>query len=185
MPVFERDGQPITYRDFLSVDGETVHLSYCLNLWSDAELAAEGIVRSEDPPPSIAAVANQKRQQLQATYDSKRQRFPYTFGGVTEHLQLRDNTNDARNWMILQRRADKAMAAGLGAVTCPMDVRVESNAEYSLTFQAISDMLEAMENWGIFLMGVSWTYKNAIDAAEAAEDRATLEAMDFAVGWAP
>lgn len=183
MPIFERDGQPMTYGNFLSVDGETVHFAYCLDLWSDAELAAEGIVRSADPPPSIADVANQKRRQLQAIYDGKRQRFAYTLDGTPEYLQLRDNTNDSRNWLILQRRADKAIAAGQGAATCPMKVRVESNAEYSLTFQEISDMLEAMENGGMQLMGASWAHKNAIDAAEAAQDRAALVAMDFATGW--
>lgn len=48
---FTRDGEPMTYGDFLSVDGETTHLAYVLDLWTDEELEVEGVVRSPLPEP--------------------------------------------------------------------------------------------------------------------------------------
>ena len=53
MPAFTRNGEPMPYGPFTTGEGDEAihHPANALDLWSDQELAAHGIVREPEPPP--------------------------------------------------------------------------------------------------------------------------------------
>lgn len=187
------------------------HAANLVDLWSAEELADIGVALITDDlvtPPSnlritgteladVAGVPTRRyvtapydladrkvheRRLLQAIYDAKRQRYPVTLGGNAEFLQLRDGTQDIRNWQVLQRRAEKQVALGNGDDLAALPIRVESNAQYQLSYAQIAALLEGMEDWGAGLMAVSWVKGDALQGA-ATHDALNEVMANINTGW--
>jgi hypothetical protein len=153
------------------------HPSNALESYSAEERERFLIVEVEESLEELKAA---KLRRVLERYDTARQRFPLVLDGKAEHLQLRDNSNDYRNWATLQRRAQRQVDIGNGAAVSPIPITVESNAEYARTYQQIVDTLEAMENWGMLVLRRSQLLKRAI---ERAPNKAALTAIDVESAW--
>lgn len=95
-----------------------------------------------------------------------------------ETLQTR-NLEDRTNWLISQASYSAAVAMGHGAVE-GATFRTADNSTFTVSFSEGLGVLLAMAAWGAAAMSNSWALK---DAARAAEDLTTLDAVDIEGGW--
>jgi len=95
-------------------------------------------------------------------------------------LQTR-NIEDRTNWLTSQATYSSMVAAGQGGAMGAM-FRTEDNATVSVTVSEGLAVLLAMAAWGAALMAASWELKDAVTAAETAED---LDAVDIESGYGP
>lgn len=93
-------------------------------------------------------------------------------------LQTR-GAEDRTNWLTSQAAYSAAVAAGAGAVE-DAAFRTADNETIVLSYADGLGVLLAMAGWGKAVMGNSWSLKDAVDAAE---DVATLGAIDTEAGW--
>lgn len=104
--------------------------------------------------------------------------FKFTHNGGTEALQVRDQ--DKANWLTLKDSCNEAIAAGQGAVQCPLPIRTLSNENLRLTFAEVAEILRGMRTWVSGCMALRWARK---DALEAATTRAQIMAVQIDTGW--
>lgn len=93
-------------------------------------------------------------------------------------LQTR-GVEDRTNWLTSQAAYSAAVVSGDGAVENAA-FRTADNETIVLSYADGLGVLLAMAGWGKAIMGNSWMLKDAVDAAE---DVATLEAIDTEAGW--
>lgn len=96
-----------------------------------------------------------------------------------QHLQLR-SADDTANWLIAEKNARAAIAAGAGDAALIPTRTLENNTVVLTPNQTVA-VLAGLEAWGVQVMGRSWVLKDQNDAASDADglvDEATL-----ATGW--
>lgn len=85
-----------------------------------------------------------------------------------ETLQLRDE-DDKSNWLTSQGTYTAMVAAGYGA-TPNAHFRTASNRVVTMTYADGLNQLLGMAAWGAAVLGVSWSLKDAVDAATTPEE---------------
>ena len=95
-----------------------------------------------------------------------------------EVLQTRD-ADDKINWKISQDAYRDAAAAGAGDMPAAT-FRTAGNRTITVTIREGLAVLQAMQVWGVAVLGRSWALKDAIAATA---DDAALDAIDIASGW--
>lgn len=170
-------GQPFTVDD-------VQYPANVLDLWPRADLEALGLVWT-DPPEPPAPTLEELRAQANAAVNAKREAvfaagFPVSGGALDgQHLQLR-NADDKANWLIVDKNARLAVAAGAGDVPL-IPVRTLENQTITVTPNQALAVLADLEAWGQAVLARSWALK---DQNDAAEDEAGLTApADIEVGW--
>jgi hypothetical protein len=132
--------------------------------------------------PSLATPATRERtvSRINARYLAHLAvGYPVTLEGNAETLQVAREV-DGINWLIVARRAEKAILAGLGDVPGLAFLQTTSNARYEMTCNEAVVLLDALEQWGID----AWDNWNRLkNLARAARFSADLEAIDLEEGW--
>lgn len=131
-------------------------------------------------PAELEALKAEKKSALAAEYQQRIQSFPWDFGaphGVL-HLQLR-GTDDQANWLTLQAKAMNLIAAGQGDAEV-LAIRTEENITVPVTANVAAQIMDALSSFGGNMKAHQWALKDAINAAE---DEATLDAIDITAGW--
>lgn len=179
---YSLNGETLPYGQPFTV-GDVQYPANVLDLWPRAELEALGLVWTDPPEPS-APTLEALRDQANAAVNAKREAvFAAGFlvsGGALDgqHLQLR-NADDKANWLIVDKNARLAVAAGAGDVPL-IPVRTLENQTITVTPNQALAVLAALESWGGAVMAHSWTLKDAITAAA---DEASLAEIDLDSGW--
>lgn len=128
---------------------------------------------------------DEKRAAKNAAVNAKREGvfeagYPVASGPLAgQHLQLR-SADDKANWLIAEKNARAAIAAGAGDVAMIPTRTLENNTVVLTPNQTVA-VLAGLETWGVQVMGRSWVLKDQNDAATDADglvDEATL-----AAGW--
>lgn len=105
--------------------------------------------------------------------------FPVTLGGNAETLQVARDV-DRTNWLVLQSRALRQIAAGNGDTPQTTFVQTTANRRYFMSYAEQLDLLDAMEAWSL----AAWQNWNALkDAARAAASDDELRAIDVNAGY--
>lgn len=175
------NGEPLAYGPFVDADG-TSHPANALDIWSDEELQAVGVVRAvePDPPPTLEQVKAARKRLAEAEYAARMVvGFPVPSLGPGETLQLRNDT-DATRWLGFKDSCNDAIAAGLGDQLCPQAIRTTANNDHLVTFSAGAQLMRDLRAWAGAMLANLWSLKDAIEAAEDAE---AVEAVDLAAGW--
>lgn len=131
-------------------------------------------------PADLESLKAEKRSALAEEYQSRIQSFPWDFGapfGVL-HLQLRDVTDQA-NWLTLQGKAMLAISAGQGD-SALLPIRTEENVTVPVTANVAAQVMDALSTFGGTMLAHRWSLQDAITAAE---DEASLDAIDITSGW--
>lgn len=92
---------------------------------------------------------------------------------------MRD-ADDKANWLIAEKNARKAVAAGAGAMPVIPMRTLENQTAMVLPTYAL-EVLDALEAWGVGVMARSWALKDQNDAAE--DEAGLTTADDIEVGW--
>ena len=203
------NGQPTKLTPGLPIwVGDVQYPWSIIELWSEADLAALGVVTYVDPaePPagyratgSVLALENGTVTATLTTEaipldDLKASRlrdastvyaanlaagYPVTLGGNAETLQCR-NDHDRTNWLGLLIGAQTAVALGQGAADYPIKLRCTSNAEYTVTNDAAVLLMLGLLNWAGATMAAYWAVKDAITEAG---NTPTLNAVNLEAGY--
>lgn len=181
-----RNGEPIPFAPFVTGEGaaEVEHPADALTNWSDLELAAHGIVRTEVPPPPPSV------EQLCAAIDAERDRrmaldFSHDFGATAalddlgneieageRLLQMRPE--DRANWQTLQGAALTAVVGGQPNAILPM--RAEDNWNIQTTALQVLGVLAEMTQLGSEMLFAGGALKS--------QQRAMYpEVVDITTGW--
>lgn len=103
--------------------------------------------------------------------------MPYTLpGGAEDIVQTRPDQDEANLLGLAIEARDLRAAGETGAV---MSLRAKSNTVYALTPEQMIALTDAAKEFKQALLAKSWQLKDAITAAEAAEDRTALEAITW------
>jgi hypothetical protein len=179
---FTLNGEALAYGQSFTI-ADVQYPANVPDLWSRADLEALGLVWTDPPEPS-APTLEALRDQANAAVNAKREAvFAAGFlvsGGALDgqHLQLR-NADDKANWLIVDKNARAAVAAGAGDAPL-IPIRTLENQTVTVTPNQALAVLAALESWGGAVMAHSWTLKDAITAAA---DEASLAAIDLDAGW--
>lgn len=131
------------------------------------------------PPVPLDDLKAAKLADLLALYQAKYDLgFAYEFEGVTETLQMRPQ--DLVNWLAFKDTCNDGIAAGFGAAPCPQNIRVTSNAEYTVSFAEGAAVMTALKAYGGGLLARQWALKDQIRSAPSAE---ALADIDILAGW--
>lgn len=139
-----------------------------LDLWSRADLEALGLVWV-DPPVDPEPTLDDLRATANAAVNAKREAvfeagYPVASGPlVGQHLQLR-SADDKANWLIAEKNARAAIAAGAGDVAMIPTRTLENNTLVLTPHQTVA-VLSGLEAWGLAVMDRSWALKDRNDAA--------------------
>lgn len=115
---------------------------------------------------------------------------PVDFGGVTEHLQMRDDT-DLIRWTNLRLSAFKMKMAGMGAEPMvvlgpngpePMPIKTAENVEHVVTVDQADTMMDWALSWNGLILKREWALKTDLDAASLPEHFDDIRAA-IATGW--
>lgn len=176
---FTLNGAPLPYGPFAV--GDVNYPANVLNLWTDAELTAIGVVRVAPPEPTLDDLKAAKNAAVTVRRDAAfAQGFSPATGALAGHtLQVRNET-DKINWLTSSVAYSAAVSAGAGAVP-GATFRTMANETVTTTFaEAVQVIVVGMAQWGQQIMGHSWALKDQIDAAA---DEAALDAIDVDAGW--
>lgn len=177
------NGEPLAYGQPFTV-GETQYPANVLDLWPRADVEALGLLWV-DPPEPAEPTLDGLRATANAAVNAKREAvfeagYPVSSGPLAgQHLQLR-SADDKANWLIAEKNARAAIAAGAGDVAMIPTRTLENNTVVLTPNQTVA-VLAGLETWGVQVMGRSWVLKDQNDAATDADglvDEATL-----AAGW--
>lgn len=155
-----------------------------LDLWPRAELEALGLTWV-DPPEPPAPTLDDLRAQANAAVNAKREAifdagYPVASGPLAgQHLQMR-GADDKANWLIAEKNARAAIAAGAGDAPL-VNIRTMENNTVTITPNQTVAVLSALEAWGVGVMARSWALKDQNDAAE--DEAGLTTAADIEVGW--
>lgn len=142
---------------------------------------ADGWVIAELPAPTLGEL----RDQANAAVNAKREAvfaagFPVSGGALDgQHLQLR-NADDKANWLIVDKNARLAVAAGAGDVPL-IPVRTLENQTITVTPNQALAVLADLEAWGQAVLARSWALKDQNDAATEAGD--LVGPAELETGW--
>lgn len=170
---YTRNGEPIPFGPFIS--NEVEHPAVALTIWSDPELAAHGIVRTEvpTPQPTAAEICREIDNERDARIDGG-----FTFGAHT----YQSRTSDRENVM----GAAQLALAYLGAGGDPSSLRW-ANPDDDFVWIAADNQtvpLTAADVVALFQAGVAFKsaltfYARAMkDAVIASEEPASVEWRD-------
>lgn len=115
---------------------------------------------------------------------------PVQFDGVTEHLQMRDDT-DLIRWTNLRLSAFKMRLAGYGAEPMvvlgpngpePMPIKTAENVEHVVTVDQADTMMDWALSWNGLILKREWALKALIDAASTPEAFDDIRSA-VASGW--
>lgn len=88
--------------------------------------------------------------------------------------------DDKANWLIAEKNARKAIAAGAGDLPL-VNIRTMENNTVTITPNQTVAVLSALEAWGVGVMARSWALKDQNDAAE--DEAGLTTAADIETGW--
>lgn len=175
------DGQPLSPHLPLPTIDDVNHPSSILAVWSREDLATIGIEWIEPDVPTLEVL----RSRANAAVNAKREAifsggYPVAAGPLAgQHLQMR-GADDKGNWLIAEKNARAAIAAGAGDAPL-VNIRTMENNTVTVTPNETVAVLSALEAWGVAVMARSWALKDQNDAAED-EAGLTTEA-DLETGW--
>lgn len=164
--------------------GEIQYPSNVLGLWPRADLEALGLVWV-DPPHAPEPTLDDLRGTANAAVNAKREAvfeagYPVASGPLAgQHLQLR-SADDKANWLIAEKNARAAIAAGAGDVAMIPTRTLENNTVVLTPNQTVA-VLAGLETWGVQVMGRSWVLKDQNDAATDADG--LVDETTLAAGW--
>jgi hypothetical protein len=128
------------------------------------------------PPPDLDTLASRKRQEIDAERDRAfATGLPYEIAGEPDVVQTRPQ--DQINLLGLSAKAQRLIAAG--DTETVFTFRGLSNVNRELTAAEMDDLAMAALAHIESIYQRSWDRKDAIDAAEAAGDRAAIEAVTW------
>lgn len=177
------NGETLAYGQPFVID-DVQYPAIVLDLWPRADVEALGLVWT-DPPQPPEPTLDDLRATANAAVNAKREAvfeagYPVASGPLAgQHLQLR-SADDKANWLIAEKNARAAIAAGAGDVEMIPTRTLENNTVVLTPNQTVA-VLTGLETWGVQVMGRSWVLKDQNDAATDADglvDDATL-----AAGW--
>lgn len=125
------------------------------------------------PPMSLEDARAQKLAAIHASFKT-RMDAGYPVPGTSETLQVR-SADDKANWLTLKDAAQDAIDDGRGDDPCQPPPRTTSNGSVPCTWNEAKALMIATRTWGGTMMATFWTLK---DMADAAPDRAALDAID-------
>lgn len=155
-----------------------------MDLWSRPDLEALGLVWV-DPPADPEPTLDDLRATANAAVNAKREAvfeagYPVASGPlVGQHLQLR-SADDKANWLIAEKNARAAIAAGAGDAALIPTRTLENNTVVLTPNQTVA-VLAGLEAWGIEVMGRSWVLKDHNDAAT--DVAGLIDGEMLASGW--
>ena len=164
--------------------GDVQYPANVLDLWPRADLEALGLVWTDPPEPS-AQTLEELRDQANAAVNAKREAvfaagFPVSSGALDgQHLQLR-NADDKANWLIVDKNARLAVAAGAGDVPL-IPIRTLENQTITVTPNQALAVLADLEAWGQAVLARSWALKDQNDAATEAGE--LVGPAELETGW--
>lgn len=173
------NGEPILTAEVTI--GDYVYSRDSLALMDPAEREALGVTALADPEPTLedlrleanTRVAN-KREAVFATG------YLVPNGPLAgQHLQLR-NADDKTNWLIAEKNARAAIAAGYGDAPV-VPVRSQENNTVMLTPNQALVVLAGLETWGMGVLQRAWALKDQNDAAT--DPAGLMDDDDLESGW--
>ncbi len=180
---YSLNGEPLAHGEAFTV-AEVQYPANVLDLWPPADLEALGLVWT-DPPEPPAPTLEELRAQANAAVNAKREAvfaagFPVSGGALDgQHLQLR-NADDKANWLIVDKNARLAVAAGAGDVPL-IPIRTLENQTITVTPNQALAVLADLEAWGQAVLTRSWALKDQNDAATEAGD--LVSPAELETGW--
>lgn len=180
---YSLNGEPLAYGQSFTV-ADVQYPANVLDLWPRADLEALGLVWTDSPEPP-APTLEELRDQANAAVNAKREAvfatgFPVSGGALDgQHLQLR-NADDKANWLIVDKNARLAVAAGAGDVPL-IPVRTLENQTITVTPNQALAVLADLEAWGQAVLARSWALKDQNDAATEAGE--LVGPAELETGW--
>ncbi|WP_342595482.1 DUF4376 domain-containing protein [Salinicola lusitanus] len=130
------------------------------------------------PAEPIESVAARQRALIESALSATLAAgMSYTLpDGIDDVIQTRPDQDEANLLGLAIEARDLRTAGETGAV---MSLRAQSNRVYTLTPEQMIALTDAAKNFKQGLLAKSWRLKDAVSAAEAAKDRAALEAITW------
>lgn len=130
----------------------------------------------EPSPPTLTELADQKRAEIDvACYAAFAEGVAYTFGDVTDYIQIRPG--DKANLLAIREEAKELVASGESAAV--LEFRARSNRSYNMTPDEVIQMTRKAFSEGEKIYKKSWALKDEIQEYLDAADREGVESVTW------